>query len=234
MTTSGVSSFSVTRDEIFLMAFEDMAVYALDMMEPTPSDMARANRRLNMIAKGWQGRSLGLWLNKIGTLTLTANKQSYNLGPGGDLVITKPLSILEARRVDTDGNELLMTPMSRMEYMQLPLKSSSGEVTQYYYDRQLTTGTLYVWPIEADLTAVIKFTYRAVIEDFVDIDNTPDFPQEWYSALHWNLALELCPAYQVPPQRRNEIKEMAVMWLEAAAGFDREQETSVSFAPDFT
>lgn len=232
--TSGVTSFSVTRNDIILMAYEDMGVYAPGFELPTAGQIDTANKRLNMMIKAWQGQGVGLWLNKVGTLSVLANRQSYNLGPSGDLVIPKPLSIIECRRVDTDGNEVVMFPMSRTDYMALPLKSSAGQATQYYYDRQLVNGVLYIWQVESDLTVDLKFTYRSVVEDFVTLEDAPDFPQEWFDALHFNLALRLCPAFKVKGDQYGMIKEQAGVTLADADGFDREQETSIRFAPSFS
>jgi hypothetical protein len=78
----------------------------------------------------------------------------------------------------------------------------------------------------------IIFTVRMPIQVFTNLDDAPDFPQEWFDALHFGLALRLCPAFGVPPQRYALIKEQAVISLADADGFDREQETSILFGLD--
>jgi hypothetical protein len=230
MTTSGVSTFSVTRDDIINLAFEDIKAYALDFETPPPAAYVRANKRLNMMIKAWQAAGVGLWLNKLYTQVLVASAQSYLLGPGSTpIAIPRPLGIVEARSVDTSGNELPMTVMSRDEYMAMPLKSSTGSATQYYYDPQLVNGVFYVWPVETDLTNVIKMTLRTPVQDFVNIDDTPDFPIEWADALHYCLAMRLVPAYDVPQKIAADVKELAAITLRDANDFDREQNVSIQF-----
>jgi hypothetical protein len=230
MTTSGVTSFSVTRNDIINLAFEDIKAYALDFETPPPAAYTRANQRLNMMIKAWQAAGVGLWLNTVYTQVLTASAQYYLLGPNSTpTAISRPLGIVDARLVDTSGNELIMTVMSRDEYMALPLKSSEGTATQYYYDPQLTNSVFYVWPVETDLTKVIKMTLRRPVQDFVNINDTPDFPIEWADALHYCLAMRLIPAYDVPQKIANDVKQLAAIALADANDFDREQNVSIQF-----
>lgn len=232
MSTSGVTSFNVTRNDIILMALEDLKVYAPDFETPPPAAITRANKRLNMMIKAMQAAGVGLWLNTIYTQVLTAGSQSYLLGPGSTPVaIPRPLGVVEARVVDTAGNELVMTPMSRDEYMTMPLKSSTGKPTQWYYDPQLVNGVFYVWPVADNVTDVIKMTVRTPVQDFVNTDDTPDFPIEWADALHYGLALRLITVYDVPDKIGNHIKQMAMITLQDADGFDREQNVSVFITP---
>jgi hypothetical protein len=232
MTTSGVTSFSVSRNDIILMALEDIKVYAPDFETPPPAAITRANKRLNMMIKAMQATGVGLWLNTIYTQTLVASAQSYLLGPGSTpAAIPRPLSIVEARLVDTSGNEMSMSAMSRDEYMQLPLKSSAGAATQYYYDPQLVNGVFYVWPVETDLTKVIKMTVRTPVQDFVNTDDTPDFPIEWADALHYALAMRLLSVYDVPTKVAQYVMQMAAVTIADADGFDREQNVSILFTP---
>jgi hypothetical protein len=313
MTTSGVTSFSVSRNDIIYMAMEDLGVYAPGFETPTAGQITMANKRLNAMIKAWQAAGVGLWLNLLCTLPMKSGATSYLLGPTGDncsassgmgqtvvsaaassgaLVITvgsvvgmvsgqyigveldsgtiqwttingapagttvtlaaaligaasannvvyfyaakiaRPIAIVEARSVNSSNVELPLRPVSRDEYMTLPLKSSTGPVVQYYYDAQTSNGTLFVWPVETDMASKILFTARTPVQDFVNAADTPDFPQEWFDALHFNLALRMAPAYKIDQKQYVLVKEQAAICLADADGFDREQGTSVRFVYD--
>ena len=315
MTTSGVTSFSVTRDEIIRLAFEDLGIYAPGFQTPTAGQVDTANKRLNMMIKAWQAAGIGLWLYKLCTLPLKAGAQSYLLGPSGDnctlsdsmgettvltgavagagtisvtaitgmvsgqyigiqldngtiqwttingtpsghavalaAVLTasaaagnvvffyttrlpRPVDVVEARSRTIDEVELPLTKISRDEYMSMPLKSSTGPTVQYYYDPQTTNGRMFVWQVETVLSTRIVFTGRIPIQDFVYTDNTPDFPQEWFDALHFNLAWRMAPAYKIDAKQYGMLKEQAGVTLADANDFDREQGTTLRFAVDFT
>ena len=113
----------------------------------------------------------------------------------------RPLRIYSLRRQDFAGSETPFAydgePMSRREFLALPNKSATGIPVQGWYDPQLTTGKLSLWPTPEDSLSRVTFTYERTLEDFVNIADNPDFPQEWLSALKWNLAVELAPEYKI-------------------------------------
>jgi hypothetical protein len=233
MTTSGVTTFNVTRNEIIDFALENIKAYAPDFETVPPAVYVRVNKRLNMMIKAMQAAGVGLWLNTVYTQVLVAAAQSYSLGPASTpTAIPRPLGVVEARLVDVNGNEQIMSPMSRDEYMALPLKSSTGSPNQYYYDPQLVNGVFYAWPVATDLTSVIKMTVRTPVQDFVNTDDTPDFPIEWADALHYSLAMRLLSVYDVPDKIANRVREMAAITLKDANDFDREQGVTMQIIPD--
>ena len=224
MTTSGVTSFNVTRDEIIHMALEDVGAFAPDFQLPTAGMMSRSSMRLNAMIKAWQAAGVGLWLNQGFTLPLVANQSSYLLGPAGTPVTARPIGIVEARLYQTlAGTDTPMTVYSREEYMSLPLKTSTGIPTVYFFDPQTVNAVLYIWPVPVDAVNTIRMTVRTPIQDFVNINETPDFPVEWIDALHFNLALRLAPLYRCPQDLYAMVKENAGITLRDANDFDREQ-----------
>jgi hypothetical protein len=322
MTTSGVRSFSVTRNDIIEMALEDIKAYAPDFETIPPAAIVRANKRLNMMIKAWQAAGVGLWLNDwiqvplqggmpkytlndgpasrymmyqtlgvaaaagAATITLTDASQvddtniigietddnwtywtTVNGAPAGnvvtltgvmgaaasagnsvfyyhaDEVMVQPIGINSVNLWTPDGSEVMMmgtiavpggntrslTPVSRQEYLSLSNPLSSGSTIQYYFDRQLNNAELYVWPIHTDMSCVLMVDCRIPVQDFVNIDDTPDFPIEWADALHYSLAMRLIPAYDVPQKIANDVKQLAAITLADANDFDREQDVSVQF-----
>jgi len=146
--------------------------------------------------------------------------------------IVRPLRIVAARSYDPDtGNEVPLTPIARLDYQNLTNKTSTGLFNQFFYDRQLTTGQLYVWQSEAAAANLIKFTWHRPIEDFDAAGDNPDLPQEWIQTLIFNLALVMAPEYSVPTEKFNQIATMATTYLDNMKGFDRELEP-VQFGVD--
>ena len=87
MTTSGIVTFSVTRDQIIQDAMYDCG--ALGVGENVnDNDLQFCSRRLNMLVKQWQGRQdfapgLKMWSRKRGNLFLSGSSGQYTVGPGG-------------------------------------------------------------------------------------------------------------------------------------------------------
>lgn len=129
------------------------------------------------------------------------------------------------------GINRMLTPISREEYYSLSNFYSDGPPTQYYYDPQLTNGDLYVWPVSTDMSSSLIVDARIPIQTFTAIADEPDFPAEWFDALHYSLAMRLCPAYKVSMQDYMRIKELAAIALQDANDFDREQNVSMFLQP---
>lgn len=143
--------------------------------------------------------------------------------------ITRPLRIVGARRFTFNGAiDTPMILMSRLDYRNLPNKASPGTPTQLFYDPRggaNNQGQVFIWPAPQDLTFAIKFTWWRMLQDFSSPANNPDLPNEWINALIWNLAYQMSPEYDVPPQRFAMLKEMAQGSLELVMGWDREPES---------
>lgn len=149
--------------------------------------------------------------------------------------IQRPLSIVHAALRDSDNNDTEMTAVSLQEYFSLSTKTASGVPSQFYYDPQTTNGALYIWPTPAEVSSRIYMTIRRPVSDFDATSDTPDFPQEWFEALKFNLAVRLAPEYpSANPLRVQNLAMVAALAqssLDAAMGFDHEY-TSIFFSPD--
>jgi len=135
----------------------------------------------------------------------------------------RPLSIIEARRVDASGNETPLFALSRIDYMALANKTTAGVVTQYYYDPQLTDGAFYTWPTCDNVQDTLKLTIKKPIMDFDASADEGEFPTEWLDAITLNLAVRLGVKLGVKPDK--ELKELASVTKFMARTFDSEKES---------
>ena len=146
--------------------------------------------------------------------------------------IVRPLKIVSARRKNlSSGYETNLTLIERLDYRALPLKSSEGLPSQFFYDPQLTLGHLFLYQIETSITEIINFTFHRPIEDFDTAADNPDLPQEWIKALNYGLALDLGDSFDIPAQRYARISSQFANTMAMLAGHDRE-EGSVFLQPD--
>ena len=133
----------------------------------------------------------------------------------------RPLSITSMRFRSDAGIDRAMNKLSRSEYFDLPDKASTGQPLSYYYDPQLTTGTIYVWPAPDRLDFHLRFTYDRNIEDFDAATDNPDFPQEWLETLTYQLALRLAPVFG-RDQKLASIGAIASQMLKNMLDYDNE------------
>lgn len=134
--------------------------------------------------------------------------------------IVRPLKALSARRIG--ASDIDIDVVSRDEYFMLPNKLSTGEVNQVYYDPQLTTSKVYVWPTGNNADDRIEITFMMPIEDFDSSAITPDFPQEWLLPLKWGVASLLGPEYGLDLNRQMYLDSRATAFMQNANDFDEE------------
>lgn len=169
--------------------------------------------------------------------TVTINAALDDSAASGNAVFTytskivRPLKIVDARRYNIDGaTDTPIEMVANRDYHAIPQKADTGTITQAFYDRQLSTGYLYLWQPPSAITDLVKFTWHRPIEDFDAAGNNPDLPQEWIQAIIFNLAAMMIPEFPVTPQNARLIVGYAEQLLEDMKGYDRE-EGSIFFQP---
>lgn len=145
-------------------------------------------------------------------------------------VADRPMLVLEGYTIDDAQSRIPITVLSRREYNGLN-SFSEGRTSQLHYDPQIGAGRLSLWPIPDDSVRVIELVVQRTLEDFVDANDNPDFPQEWYMPLAYALADNLAPKYGLPPQQAQMIKYNATDWYNKARDYDTELYTSIYFQP---
>ena len=208
MATSGSIDFTLTREDIITEAFQLLGI-GMEGEDITAFMSETASKSLNMMIKSWETQGANLWAISDTTLALVAGTASYTLSP-------RALEVFNVR-LSSSSQETPMIEMSRDEYFDLPDKTSQGKPTQYFYDPQRTTGTLYIWPTSSNATDEIKYNYRRTLEDMDGNTDEADFPQEWMETLVYNLAMRLRPKYGRPydPEvgaRAIELERQLLAW----------------------
>lgn len=228
MTTSGTAVFTRNRDQLIASALRK--VNAFESGEtPDAQSVADASDALNAMVKHWQASGIQIWRMTEATITLVAGQNSYTLGTDPS---TKPLKIISARSFNTTSLiDVPLEEMDRVEYQELPNKTSTGAVNGFFYDRQAGTGTLYVWPSPGNTDDIIKYTYARPIQDFNVAGDSADFPIEWTRAVEWGLADEIADEYDVPEPKRTRIERRAAQYLAEVNWWEREL-ISIEFVPD--
>lgn len=221
MTTSGSTNFALVTNTIV----EEAASLAGITSEGEPVSAyiyTQGLRSLNMIAKAWSA-SGHLWIKTEASVTLVASQANYALAT---LFGKKPSRVLSVRRKVTSGGvETPLLELAREQYFEQPNKTTASIPTSFYYDPQLATGTLYLWPTASTATAAamtLNVTYLRPIEDFDNSTDDPDLPPEWTLALSYTLAEQLALKFGRPPELRREIADRAGVYKAMIESWDTE------------
>lgn len=255
-TTSGsINQVTVPASEFILDALQDLRVIQ-DGATPTTGDITDAIRKINFILKKLATKGLFLWTLDTLVIPMVASKTSYTIGPvGADFTSYRPLRALDgsfARQVS--GGQNLDTPLqllSRMDYMNLGNKGSTGTINSFYYDPQMSTtaggvsqpstaynpansvGIVYVYVTPSDTTRTLYLQVQRPIQEVTSATQVLDMPVEWYEGLTKVLGASLTDKYEVPEQRLVRIKQEAKMVWDEIADWGATEQAPVTFQPDY-
>jgi hypothetical protein len=141
----------------------------------------------------------------------------------------RPLEIIDCWTRDADENDIPMGIESLQRYRQLANKTTEGRPTMISPDYQLDAIIVYLWPEPEDMKVRTHLVVKYPVQDFDSSTDDADFPQEWYEALTYNIAVRLAPLYGRTPSEW--VTAVALSSYENLKSFDREQ-TSVYFKPN--
>lgn len=242
MARSNSFDFTVTRDELIKASFRLIGVGHRGESIPA-EDINDASEALNLMLKAWQVDGLQLWKREEQSITLTASKRVYTLGPTGDIVMQRPLRLLEVVRRDSSNIDVPLNRLSKNEYYSLSNKFSEGIPVSYHFDPQLDNAELILWEVPNTGAAseyTIEIVYHRPFEDMDAATNNFDCPAEWLEAIKFGLAIRLAPEYGTTLQEQYRLDKMfygdpseGVEGIyDKALSWDVE-DTSVYFQPDW-
>lgn len=164
----------------------------------TPSDELFEDclLRLTDLVVHYQIKGCKLWLNALQPVTLEAGKKDYILGPSGPIMAERPPRVLEGWYViSSNGSRRPLDPLSWNTYYGLGNVTVPGEVTGYFVDKQRENLVVHFWSTPSTPAATAGFVELLVQRFYsgpTEITQDVLFPPEWYLALRWGLADELC------------------------------------------
>jgi hypothetical protein len=216
MATSGTTTFNLELDDIIQDAYERCGLSGTR----TGYQLQSARRSLNLLLSEWGNRGVHIWKVENHTQNLTAGTTTYTAPSDASDVLE-----MVFRNGDTDTT---MTKVSRSEYQAIPNKSSQGQPTQYFIQRNLSnvTITLYLTPNTTDTQ--INYYYLGRIEDAGSYTNNPDAPYRFLPCMVSGLAYFL--SQKISPERTQSLKLYYEDEMQRALTEDS-QSTSVHIVP---
>lgn len=108
----------------------------------------------------------------------------------------RPMRVMEAVvHHAASGTDIPVLVGSRTEYFDQTLKTTDSRVNTIWYDPQVAAPKLSVWPQSDDERDYLILNIQRTLEDLDAASDDVDFPQEWFMALSYNLAMNLGPKH---------------------------------------
>lgn len=222
---------SNSASRIIELAMEDACLLGEGNLPSSP-DYAKNMRRLNELIKLWQTQGLKLWLQLNLTVPLVAAQRVYRIGPTGNVVMTRPLRVLDSSYYqDSSGNRRPIYLISQDTYNHLSQVNNTGEITSYFCHKLRDYLEIEVWntPDANAATGTLILLVQQQVSTVISLTDTVDFPEEWFIALHWGLAAEICSGQ--PAEIINRCEAKAAEFREMLENWDVE-DAPTTFEPD--
>lgn len=183
--------------------------------------------RLNDMVNLWQTQGLKLWLDQDVAVTLIAGTATYFFGAP----TPKPLRVIQAYYADQFLNRRPLIALSRDEYVRLSQVTQLGQINSYFVDKQQLTLNVTFW-LTPDATAALGTAHlirQEQVTNSIQLNDQINFPIEWFLALRWGLADEICTGQ--PQAIMDRCAQKAGSYRTALEDWDVE-DASTSFQPD--
>lgn len=148
---------------------------------------------LNAMLRAWQGEGLLVPYQTQANFTLTADQASHTWGSGGDLNGTKPL-FLHAAFIRHQSRDYPVDSIPAATWSGIAGKSQSGLPRFVWFQPGDTLATLRFDRVPAEAydfhtTALLPLTV------FTSLSTDDSLPDEYESAVAYNLAVDLAPEH---------------------------------------
>lgn len=200
--------------------------------DPTSEQFALYSGRLKDVINTWQTQGLKLWTQTDQSITLVAGQADYTFKPsGGSVTMARPLRALEGYYLNVSNNKTPIYLISRDEYMTLSTNVQQGAISQFFVDKQRTQLKISFWlvPDTVAATGTAHLLLQQQVTNFISLTEDIDFPIEWYMALRWGLADDICTGQPEAIMSRCSVK--AASFRAALEDWDVE-DASTRFQPD--
>ena len=223
MALSGSKNFEPDVSEYIEEAFERCG---LELR--TGYDLRTAKRSANLMLAEWANRGLNQWTIKEVDITMVKDTSTYNIDSTN---ATAPIDVLDAYIRETINNETTDFPLnkiSRSEYANLSVKTTSGKPNQVFVNKQ-TTPTITVWPVpDKNSTYTVRLNVLTRMDDVDGAVDTVDMPFRFFPCFVAGLAYYI--SMKKAPERTGMLKQVYEEEFTRALSQD-EPRTSLKITP---
>lgn len=164
---------------------------------------AQALRVANRMIGKWSIQRLMLYLVTTRPFNLSANVQDYTIGPTGVPVAGARPTFVESAQCTIPGTSMqnTMSVLKKSQWDAIPdlgaRTSANGIPDKFWPEYTYPNLAIHVHPIP-QATVAIKLGTWERLQLFATIFDTVTFPDGYEEAIVANLAMELCPYYDMP------------------------------------
>ena len=174
--------------------YEMMKVYAPGV-PMSSADAARGLAEMNMMLDEWSNEKLTCYANVEQSFVLQPGVNSYTIGAGGVINLTRPLTINtregSAYLMDTNANRYPIDVIEQDKWNLIGLLTESSNFPNImFYDPQYPLGIINVFP-QPTMAYTVYFDSRLQLADMANLDTSFSLPPGYSSAIKNNMLIRL-------------------------------------------
>jgi len=189
--------------DIIKLAFKQAGIIGVGQT-PLAEDTNDAFTLLNFMLAEWNKQR---WLvYHLVDVAYTSNGSiSYTVGIGQQFNVTRTDRLEAAffrQTIPSVPNQIdypLQIIEARETYNNIALKSLTSFPSYIFYDSAYPVGYVYPWPVPQANLYEVHITVKETLGQFTTLNQQILLPNEYFTALFYNLAVRLRPMYQLPP-----------------------------------
>lgn len=208
---------TTTARDLILDSFRDAGILG-GGQQLGAEDINYGFRALNRMLAQWQ-RKRYLITHLVDTGFLANGSLYYTVGPGGNYDIDPRPDRIEAAyfvQVVQAPNLPVSYPLDILEsyedYAAISLKTLQSWPEKIFYDSSFPTAKLYTWPVPNSGQYNVHILTKAILNQFTNLSEEVELPEEYCSAIEWNLVQRLLAAYpraQMDPTQAQNLLALA-------------------------
>ena len=174
-----------------------------------PSESAVALQQLNAMLLSWSSDRFQIYNVGTASYNLVTGQSSYAIGPtAADFAVARPIRIETAGILTTNASsEVIRTDLkilNQAEYYAIKQKQAKSSLPDaLYYDFLFPNGNLVLFPVPtfSGTAPKLELGTWTPLATFATLTTDNSYPDGYERAIAYNLAVELAPLYQQPPNK---------------------------------
>lgn len=183
-------------------AAEEIGAY--DPGQPiNAADTDRLFKSLNSMLDSWSNENLACFAFLTQSTPMVIGKQSYTVGPGGDVDTVRPLKIQQAYSLDAVNDTFNINILEQYDWNLISNRLVTSQIpTVLFYDPQFPLGIINLYPVPmggGNEPYTLYWTSYLQISRFANPYVDIELPPGYEDALVHNLAVRAYPFFGIQP-----------------------------------
>lgn len=186
---------AISARDIIKLALKEIRVLSSIGGQPVDPEVEQdAFNDLNRMLESWSLENLMVPADVEESETLTANQSSYTVGSSGNFNTGRPLEIRDDAVIqDTGGTDYRVRVLTIDVYRGVANKATGGRPRFLSYQPEFPLGIIYLYPTPDNSTDTLNYNIRGLLDSFVNVTTSVNFPPGYEQAIISNLSLLIAP-----------------------------------------